>query len=180
MTMTMISRALLTLAIPAGITGALGSPVASAKVTISGAANMRYSEQHALPLAQSGSPVLLLNEATGTNRNTGKADYMSGADVTTREIADLIQGNGVHRGYLSLGKGADSTVSQWQGKVVTTLGADHQPSTNFEGTWTMMRGTGKYDGVSGVGSYKGRMLSPTEYTLEWSGEIEVRQRAASR
>ena len=44
----------------------------------------------------------------------------------------------------------------------------------------MVRGTEKYDGVSGCGSYKGRMLSLTEYTVEWSGGIEVKQRAASR
>jgi hypothetical protein len=179
MSTLMISRALLALVAPAGIAGILGSP-ATARTTVSGVANMKYTEQHALPLARSGSPVLLLNEASGTNRNTGKSDHMAGAGVINREAADLIQGNGPHRGYITLGKGADTTVSHWQGKIVTTPGTDQQPNTHFEGTWTMLSGTGKFDGATGSGSYEGQVLSPNEYTVEWSGEIELKQHKASR
>jgi hypothetical protein len=140
---------------------------------------MKYSQQHALPVADAAAPVLLLSEATGTNRNTGKSDYMAGAEVINREIADLTQGNGPHQGYITFAKDADTTVNRWRGKVVTTLGSDQQPTTRFEGTWTKLSGRGKYEGVTGSGTYKGRMLSPTEYTVEWSGEIEL-SRTASR
>jgi len=70
-------------------------------------------------------------------------------------------------------------VARYQGKVATTLGPDQKPATSFEGTWTKLSGTGRYQGVSGGGRYKGRMVSPTVYTVEWSGEIAT-QRTSTR
>ena len=63
--------------------------------------------------------------------------------------------------------------------LATTLDPDQKPVTSFEGTWSKVGGTGKYAGVSGQGRYQGRMLSPTDYTVEWNGEI-VTQRTALR
>jgi hypothetical protein len=140
---------------------------------------MTVTQQHALTVGDMAGPVLVLTQAAGTNRNTGKSDYMAGGEVINREIADLTQGNGPHQGYITEVKGADTTVTRWQGRVVTTLGADRKPDTRFEGTWTKVSGTGKYAGVSGAGRYTGRMLSPREYTVEWSGDI-VLDRTASR
>ncbi|MEP7064492.1 MAG: hypothetical protein ABI889_00535 [Gemmatimonadota bacterium] len=180
MSTSLSARALFAFVISTGLVGTRTGPPASMSGTIAGVSQMKYTQQHALALAGSSSPVLLLNEASGTNRSTGALEYMSGAQVTTREIANLVRGNGPHSGYLSLGKDADSTVSKWEGKVITTLGADHQPSTRFEGTWTLMSGTGKYVGVTGTGTYKGQMISPAEYSLEWNGTLQVEPRAASR
>jgi hypothetical protein len=104
---------------------------------------------------------------------------MDGAQVTNREIADLTQGNGPHQGYITEILGADTTVTRWQGKVTTSLGPDQKPNTRFEGSWSKIKGTGQYEAVTGAGSYKGRMTSPTEYTIEWSGEIST-PRTASR
>jgi hypothetical protein len=178
MTISMIARVLLALASSAGLTGAISTPVTSAKASISGVAQMKYSVQHALPPTPNASPLLLLDEAAGTNRSTGNTDYMQGAAVINREIANLVQGNGPHSGYITLAKGSDTTVSQWEGKVITTLGANNQPSTRFQGKWTMMRGTGKYEGTTGNGTYEGQILSPSDYTLTWKGDIVLDQRAS--
>lgn len=159
--------------------GLLAASPPAERTSIAGVISLKYNQQHALPVAGPAGPVLLLNQSTGTNRNTGKADYMAGADATTREIADLTQGNGSHQGYITFAKGGDTTVSRWQGKVVTTLGADRKPATQFEGTWTLASGTGKYDGISGKGTYKGRLVSPTELSVEWAGEMQL-DRTASR
>jgi hypothetical protein len=147
---------------------------------ISGKVAMKYAEQHPLLSGTQAEPMLLANKATGNNRNTGPTDYMEGAGVTSLEIADLTQGNGPHQGYIIFGKGADSTVSRWQGKITTTLSADKQPVTTFEGTWTSLKGTGRYEGQSSSGRYKGRMVSPTESVVEWSGEISLKTNEASR
>jgi hypothetical protein len=178
MTMLMIPFAVLTLVTSTGFAVAIGAPVAPARASISGVAQMKYSVQHALPPEQNASPILLLDEAAGTNRNTGDTDFMQGASVINREIANLVQGNGPHSGYFTLAKGSDTTVSQWQGNVITTLGANSQPSTRFKGTWTMMRGTGKYAGIAGSGTYEGQILSPSDYTLTWKGDVELNQRAS--
>ena len=178
MTISTISRALFALVVPAGFAGALGAPAVSARVSISGIAQMKYSEQHALPAAQNSTQMLLLDEAVGTNRSTGSTKYMQGAAVINREIANLVQGNGPHSGYITLAQGSDTTMSQWQGKVVTTVDANNQPSTRFEGKWMMMKGTGKYQGITGSGTYDGQIISPTEYTLTWKGDIEISPRAS--
>ena len=68
MTTLMIPCAILALATSAGFAGAIGAPVSSGRVSISGVAQMKYSVQHALPPEQNASPILLLDEAAGSNR----------------------------------------------------------------------------------------------------------------
>lgn len=148
-------------------------------VRISGVFTMQVGQQQALPVAGPTDPILLLTQSAGTNRSTGKSPYMDGAKVINREIADLTQGNGPHQGYITETHGSDTTVTRWQGKVTTKLGPDQKPVTTFAGSWSKLDGTGQYEGVTGAGSYTGRMTSPTEYTIEWTGEIST-PRTASR
>jgi hypothetical protein len=164
--------------VPALTAATLATPQPSGE-QIAGIFSLKIGQQHVLPVAGQAGPVLLLTESQGTNRSTGPTRYMEGAQVISRELADLTQGNGAHQGYITEILGADTTVSRYQGKVVTILGADQKPQTSFEGTWSKVSGTGKYQGVSGAGRYKGRMTSQTEYTVEYTGEI-VTPRTASR
>jgi hypothetical protein len=179
MTRSLISRALGAAGATAVLAGLLASAPAPERIPVAGVFTMKYTQQHALPVSDAAGPVLLLNQSAGTNRNTGSSDYMPGGQVINREIAELTQGNGQHRGYITETKGADTSVARYEGQVTTTLGPDQKPATRFEGKWTKVSGTGKYEGVAGTGTYTGRMLSPTEYTVEWSGEI-VLSRTASR
>lgn len=153
-------------------------PASTDLAPVSGRFTMKYSQQHALPVTDAAGPVLLANEAKGTNSNTGRTDYMNGAGATSIEIADLTQGNGPHQGYVTFSKDGERSVNRWNGKVTTTLSADNQPVTTFEGTWTKLSGTGRYEGVTGNGRYKGRMLSPTEFVVEWNGELNLKKTAS--
>ena len=146
---------------------------------ISGKLTMKYSQQHPLPLTDAAGPVLLANEAKGTNTNRGQTDYMNGATVRSIEIADLTQGTGSHQGYITFSKAGDTAVDRWNGRVTTTLSADKQPVTTFEGTWTKVSGTGRYQGITGNGRYKGRMVSPTEYVVEWDGQMRANEKTAT-
>jgi hypothetical protein len=60
------------------------------------------------------------------------------------------------------------------------MSADGQPITTFEGTWTKISGSGRYEGVTGRGRYKGRVVSPTEYVIEWDGELNLKGNTATR
>ena len=173
MSKSSLALALLALGLPAITAATLGNEPLGEPLQISGVFSLKVSQQQALPVASPADPVLLLTQASGSNRNTGKSAYMDGAQVTSREIADLTQGNGPHQGYITEILGADTSVARWQGKVTTTLGPDQKPVTRFEGSWSKIKGTGQYEGVTGAGSYQGRMTSPTEYTIEWSGEIST-------
>lgn len=179
MSRLMLASALVALGVPAITAATLGTGGLGDRAQISGVFSMKVGQQQALPVASPADPVLLLTQSSGTNRSTGKSAYMEGAEVINREIADLTQGNGPHRGYTTEIQGPDTTVTRWQGKVVTSMGSDQKPVTRFEGDWSKLKGTGRYEGVTGAGSYKGRMTSATEYTIEWRGEIST-QRTASR
>lgn len=171
--------ALVALGLPAITAATFDTGPSRERLQVSGVFTMTVGQQQVLPVATPADPVLLLTQSSGTNRNTGKSAYMDGAAAISREIADLTQGNGPHQGYITEILGADTTVTRWQGKVTTILGPDQKPITRFEGSWSKFKGTGQYDGVTGAGSYRGRMTSPTEYTVEWSGEIST-PRTASR
>jgi hypothetical protein len=173
MSRSTLAYALVALGVPAITAATPGTSPTGERLRISGVFTMKVVQQQALQVATPGDPVLLLTQASGSNRSTGKSAYMGGAEVISREIADLTQGNGPHQGYITEILGADTTVTRWQGKVTTILGPDQEPITRFEGTWSKLKGTGQYEGVTGAGSYRGRMTSPTNYTVEWNGEINT-------
>jgi hypothetical protein len=155
-------------------------PTRSETARVSGKFTMHYSQHHALPTGDAAAPVLLANQAEGTNTNTGPTEYMDGAKVTSVEIADLTQGNGTHQGYITFIKNGETSVSRWSGRVHTSLGQDQQPVTTFEGSWSKTGGTGAYEGGGGAGRYKGHAVSPTEYVVEWEGSLDLKARTAAR
>jgi hypothetical protein len=153
-------------------------PATTEVARVSGKFTMKYSQQHPLPTGDQAAPVLLASEAKGSNANTGPTEYMDGAAITIVEIADLTQGNGSHQGYVRFAKGGETTLNRFRGRVTTTLTAQKQPITTFEGSWTKMGGTGRYAGGSGQGRYEGRILSPNEFSVEWEGDLNLRNNAS--
>ncbi len=152
--------------------GIVAWSAAADSAKVAGEFNGRVVQHDTIGFGDTPGHVLALNQARGTNRNTGATDYMDGADIVNSELSDLTLGTGMHQGYIVMAKGPDSTFTRWSGKVTTRLAADKTPITTFEGTWTKLRGTGRYTGIKGTGQYKGHMTSPTEYAIQWSGEIE--------
>ncbi len=140
---------------------------------IAGTFTAQYTEQHPLNVADAEGHMLLLGRVEGRNRSTGATAYMDGGAVTNLEFADLVRGNGPQQGYILMSKDADSVISKWSGKVTTTLAPDKTPITTFEGTWIKVKGTGRYQAVTGSGSYKGHFTSQTEYTVDWKGELSA-------
>ncbi len=51
--------------------------------------------------------------------------------------------------------------------------ADGQPQISFHGTWEQLKGTGKYQGIQGKGSYNGHYISQTAYVIDWIGHSSV-------
>jgi hypothetical protein len=135
---------------------------------------------HPVAVGDTEGHVLISNHATGKNRSTGADKYMDGAEVANTETADLTQGNGPHQGYVIFSGAGERTVNKWNGKIATVMGSDKKPVTTFEGTWTKQSGTGRYGGVTGQGTYRGRMTSQNTYRVEWKGEIELNGPNASR
>jgi len=89
--------------------------------------------------------------------------------LTYSSFADLVSGTGTQRGYfLNEHPDGDRDCSTFEGKVTTT-----GRETTLEGTFTFASGSGKLTGIRGAGTYKGRMVSPTQIDMTWSGSYET-------
>jgi hypothetical protein len=152
----------------------IGARPAAERVPVGGTMTMTYTQRHLLPVADAEGHALVATEAKGANRSTGATVYANGAEVGNAEIADLVQGNGPHQGYITFRSPDGVRVTRWQGKVTTVLGADQKPMTSFEGTYKDI------SGGTGQGTYKGRMTGADSYTVDWKGEAEIAAPTAAR
>lgn len=140
---------------------------------IGGSMSLSHAKQEAVPIDGAPGHVLILGEAKGTNKSTAGSDFMDGGFVINREILQLFQGNGQHSGYITLGKGDDSSVALWNGEVSTVMSPEGQPLKSFKGNWEWVAGTGKYQGIRGNGEYSGRFTSQTSYVVDWRGKYSI-------
>lgn len=162
--------ALTALSLPLLLIPLAGSRSAVEQVQVSGTSTLAYVKQQTADVGDVEGHALMLDQARGSNRNTGRTDYMSDAEVSNVEAADLVQGNGPHHGYLTFSKSGETAIAKWSGNVTTTLSQNKTPMTSFEGKWAFVKGTGQYQGITGSGTYRGRFTAQTEYTVDWKGE----------
>ena len=136
---------------------------------ISGAMALTVTKQEVLPVTAQSGDLLMLVETHGTNKSS---NWMDDAQVVNKEIDFLLQGNGPQHGYITFAKGDDTVDVKWSG-IVSTVMANGQPQISFHGTWEQLKGTGKYQGIQGKGSYTGHYISQTEYVVDWVGNSSV-------
>ena len=93
----------------------------------------------------------------------------SGATVSYWGIADLVSGSGTQRGYfINHHPNGDIDQGTFECKVATEGG-----SVTLDGTWKFSGGTGRLAGLSGAGTFKGRMTSPSEVETSWEGAYQL-------
>lgn len=89
--------------------------------------------------------------------------------LTHSSLADLVSGTGTQRGYfLNQHPDGDRDCGTFDGKVTTT-GSE----TTLEVAFTFSRASGKFTGIRSAGTYKARMVSPTQIEMTWSGSYET-------
>jgi len=107
---------------------------------------------------------LNLMEVRGLQKSTDPGWH--GSTVTYWGLADLQAGSGSQRGYyVNERANGDRDWGTFEGRITASGG-----QVTLEGTWTFAGGTGKLHGITGGGSYRGRMTSPVEVEMEWAGE----------
>jgi hypothetical protein len=88
--------------------------------------------------------------------------------------SDLIKGNGPHHGYFkATDKNGDVYFNKWQGKVTTTMSPQGTPMVKYEGTWSFIRGTGRWENAQGGGTYKGWFIGEGIYVNTTEGELTI-------
>lgn len=137
---------------------------------ISGQFRQTYVKQEVLPVPHSQNHIIMLTQANGKNTDVNKNGFMPGAKVVIQEIADLNQGNGHSSGYVTQTmENGDVVVVKIEGDISTVISADGQPNTSIKGDWVFDHGSGKYNGITGSGTYTGYFTGEKEFTVDWDG-----------
>jgi len=70
------------------------------------------------------------------------------------------------RGYgVNTDKDGDKMIRTWEGKAVA--------QGQWKGTWTITKGTGKFEGVKGGGTWTSYSMGPQQSYIEVEGEMET-------
>ena len=147
--------------------------IAQQMTKISGKMTCAYTDRQAYESGYTEGHSLSLAESDGINISTGTNVFMDGAQVVNFSFADLVKGNGPHQGYVKLLKKDDVVISKWQGKIITTMSDEGTPLTTFDGTYSYVKGLGKFKNIQGKGTFRGKFISKMIYTVEWEGEYSV-------
>jgi hypothetical protein len=153
------------------VTESLASQAPGLRVKVGGTYSASYARQFGAEIGDVEGHTLSIGQARGTNRSTGETGYMDGAQLRMIQTEDLTRGTGTAEGYSSLVSGADTAWLKSAGRVTTIASAEKGVLITFEGTWTVVKATGKYQGRTGSGTYRGRFISPIEYVVEWEGTL---------
>ena len=99
----------------------------------------------------------MFNEITGERTADKGVGFM---DINPKTGEMFGQGYGVMT-Y----KDGDMTLRTWEGRPVA--------QGQWKGTWTFKKGTGKYEGAKGGGTWTSYSLTPEQGYVEAVGEIEM-------
>jgi hypothetical protein len=98
-------------------------------------------------------------------------DVGTGGISISRSFSDLVKGNGTHQGYSNLMLPDGVTFNKHEGKVTTILSPAGKPIITMEGTWSTIKGTGKWEGFQGGGPWKLKVIGEGIAVMDWEGEL---------
>ncbi|HTR65915.1 MAG TPA: hypothetical protein VMH85_09085 [Terriglobales bacterium] len=134
---------------------------------VSGSFSGRAASQSMIALHDVPNHELLLNEVRGDQKSTD--EKWNNSKITYWSTADLIAGSGSQKGYfVNEHPNGDRDFGTFEGKVTTSGG-----QVTIEGAWKYTGGTGSLNGLSGGGSYKGRLTSPVDVENAWDGSYQI-------
>jgi hypothetical protein len=100
---------------------------------------------------------------------TSSDPLWNGATVSYWGLADLMSGSGTQKGYfINRRANGDTDQGTFDGKITTAGNV-----VTIEGTYKNTGGTGALAGLSGAGTYKGVMTSPTQVETTWEGAYQL-------
>ena len=145
------------------------------KTKIAGKHTFAYTTLNTINVGDTEGHIIVLSEYEGFNVSTGKNKFMDGAQDVGMGFSDLVKENGTDQGYGNFSLNGDVIFWKDQGKTATTLSPEGKPVTTSEGSWTYIKGTGKYENIQGSGTYKGKPISRTIFIAEWEGEYFIKK-----
>jgi hypothetical protein len=135
--------------------------------TITGSFSGNVKQQTAMAVSDQSAHDLSLAEIAGTQKSSD-ANWNNSA-ISYWGVSDAIDGQGTQRGYfVNVHSEGDRDWGTFEGRVVTTGG-----QITVEGTYRHTGGSGKFKGLSGNGTFKTKMTSPTDVEATWQGTYEL-------
>ena len=123
--------------------------------------------QSTITLHDAPNHALNLLEVRGVQKSPD--EKWNNSQITYWGTADLIAGNGPQRGYfVNEHADGDRDFGTFEGRISTS-----GEQVTIEGAWKFTGGTGKYEGLTGNGKYKGRMTSPMDVENTWDGTYQM-------
>lgn len=150
-----------------------GGLYAGEPIKVAGKMTADVAKEDSVAISDVEGHLMSLQVYEGTNASTGENDFMGGAMARNISFSDMVMGNGFNQGYCELSKDNDATVAKWQGEVTTTLKADSTIVTTFEGTFSFIGGVGKFEKISGGGTFSGGLTAGTTMSIDWQGEYTL-------
>jgi hypothetical protein len=127
------------------------------KISTQAAVALFHEEQHALTLVQ----------VTGAQKSPDP--LWNGSLITYWGTGDLVNGSGPQKGYwCNEHADGDRDWGTFEGQITIS-----GQQIGMEGTFKFTGGTGKFEGLTGGGTYKGHFPSATEVVNEWNGEYAL-------
>lgn len=118
---------------------------------------------------------LCLYRFDGNNKSTGQNSFMDNADSCNCIFADFIDRNGPVQGYGKLSNQGGSALLRWEGYMTTVKSPDGKPAHRLEGSFRLLKGTGKFANIEGLGTFQGKMSAWTVFIVEYEGEYSIRK-----
>ncbi len=129
-------------------------------VSLAGAETMKWHRTTVLTKIELLKVEDVPDHVIGLYEHTGGGYFETGevASVTEKGTIDYIKGNGTSQGYTRLMFEDGSTIDT---KFQNATRADPSgKGMRFEGTSTILQGTGRWAGIQGTGTHTGRRLVP--------------------
>lgn len=134
---------------------------------VTGSFSGRTTAQSTISLPDTPDHSLNLTEVQGLQKSSDP--NWNDAKITYWSTVDLVAGQGAQRGYfVNQHADGDSDYGAFEGKVAITASGG-----TIEGTWKYTGGTGKFKGLTGGGTYKGRLTSAVEVENAWEGSYQL-------
>jgi hypothetical protein len=148
---------------------------AQQKIKVSGKHTLAYISENTINVGDAEDHIISLSEFEGSNVSTGEVKLMDGALDIGMTCSDVVKGNGPHHGYGRMSLNGDVIFWEHRGTATTTLSSEGKPVTTVEGSFLWTNGSGKYEGIKGSGTYKGKYISKTIVIVEWEGEYIIQK-----
>jgi len=145
--------------------------IAQEKIKISGKHYGVTTKVEVIEVDDTEGHILSIAESKGVDVVTG--DYF-----VNRGFVDHVKGNGLFIGYQkTVDKDGDVTFRKFEGKSTTTLSPEGKPITITEGTFSFIKGTGKWENIHGGGTSKAKSIGPGMgiFMDDWEGEYFIKK-----